>query len=220
MLKSAHFTISRFPPNLTVPQGKSPLAVREGETVELECLVSGKPKPIILWSRADKEAPMPDGSMQMESYDGVLRIVNVTREMSGSYRCQTSQFNGFNVKPREAVVELIVQYPPAVEPVWQEVRQGLGRPVGLNCRVLRAHPSRVLRFEWRLGSRLLHAGHFDSRDETDYTIRSLAREGYGEYTCDIINEVGPGRCSFLLTGETSTRFTRRVNLTYIYSITI
>lgn len=92
-----------------MPRGKSPLVVREGETVELECLVSGKPKPIILWSRADKEAPMPDGSMQTESYDGVLRIVNVSREMSGSYRCQTSQYNGFNVKPREAVVELIVQ---------------------------------------------------------------------------------------------------------------
>uniref|UniRef100_A0A8C1TCU2 MAM domain containing glycosylphosphatidylinositol anchor 2 n=1 Tax=Cyprinus carpio TaxID=7962 RepID=A0A8C1TCU2_CYPCA len=189
------------PPNLTVPRGKSPMAVREGETVELECLVSGKPKPIILWSRADKEAPMPDGSMQMESYDGVLRIVNVSREMSGSYRCQTSQYNGFNVKPREAVIELIVHYPPAVEPVWQEVRQGLGRPVAMNCRVLRAHPSRVLRYEWRLGSRLLHAGTFDSRDDTDYTIRSLVREGYGEYTCDIINEVGPGRCTFLVTGK-------------------
>ncbi|KAK5853157.1 hypothetical protein PBY51_006972 [Eleginops maclovinus] len=97
------------PPNLTVPRGKSPLVTREGDTVELECLVSGKPKPIILWSRSDKEVPMPDGSMQMESYDGVLRIVNVSREMTGSYRCQTSQYNGFNVKPREAEVELIVQ---------------------------------------------------------------------------------------------------------------
>lgn len=47
--------------------------------------------------------------MQMESYDGTLRIVNVSREMSGMYRCQTSQYNGFNVKPREALVQLIVQ---------------------------------------------------------------------------------------------------------------
>ncbi|KAG7246233.1 hypothetical protein CRUP_030867, partial [Coryphaenoides rupestris] len=67
------------PPNLTVPRGKSPLVAREGDTVELECLVSGKPKPIILWSRADKEVPMPDGGAQTESYDGVLRVVNVTR---------------------------------------------------------------------------------------------------------------------------------------------
>lgn len=83
--------------------------VQETETVELQCLVSGKPKPIILWSRADREMAMPDGSMQMESYDGILRIVNVSRDMSGTYRCQTSQYNGFNVKPREAVIELIVQ---------------------------------------------------------------------------------------------------------------
>ncbi|XP_064846561.1 MAM domain-containing glycosylphosphatidylinositol anchor protein 2-like [Oncorhynchus masou masou] len=187
------------PPNLTVPRGKSPLVVREGDTVELECLVSGKPKPIILWSRADKEAPMPDGTLQVESYDGVLRIINVSREMTGSYRCQTSQFNGFNVKPREAVVELIVQYPPTVEPVSLEMRQGLGRPVAMNCRVLRAHPSRVLRYEWRLGNRLLHAGHFDQSDETEYTVKSLNREGWGEYTCDIINEAGAGRCTFLVT---------------------
>ncbi|TRY95094.1 hypothetical protein DNTS_016335 [Danionella cerebrum] len=97
------------PPNLTVPREKSPLVTQEGDTVDLQCLVSGKPKPIILWSRSDKEAPMPDGNMLSESYDGVLRIVNVSREMTGTYRCQTSQYNGFNVKPREATVELIVQ---------------------------------------------------------------------------------------------------------------
>ncbi|KAL7992821.1 hypothetical protein Chor_017077 [Crotalus horridus] len=100
---------STVPPNLTVPQEKSPLVTREGDTIELQCQVTGKPKPIILWSRADKEVPMPDGTMQMESYDGILRIVNVSREMTGTYRCQTSQYNGFNVKPREALVQLIVQ---------------------------------------------------------------------------------------------------------------
>lgn len=98
-----------MPPNLTVPQEKSPLVTREGDTIELQCQVTGKPKPIILWSRADKEVAMPDGALQTESYDGTLRIVNVSREMTGTYRCQTSQYNGFNVKPREALVQLIVQ---------------------------------------------------------------------------------------------------------------
>ncbi|KFP40289.1 MAM domain-containing glycosylphosphatidylinositol anchor protein 2, partial [Chlamydotis macqueenii] len=101
---------STVPPNLTVPQEKSPLVTREGDTIELQCQVTGKPKPIILWSRADKEVAMPDGAMQTESYDGILRIVNVSREMTGTYRCQTSQYNGFNVKPREALVQLIVQW--------------------------------------------------------------------------------------------------------------
>ncbi|XP_016353998.1 MAM domain-containing glycosylphosphatidylinositol anchor protein 2-like isoform X1 [Sinocyclocheilus anshuiensis] len=189
------------PPNLTVPQEKSPLLSQEGDTVELQCLVSGKPKPIILWSRADKEVPMPDGNMQTESYNGVLRIVNVSREMAGTYRCQTSQYNGFNVKPREAIMELIVLYPPAVEPVYTEIRQGLGRPFSLSCRVLRAHPSKVLDYEWKLGTRLLTVGQLHTRDETEYHVRALNREGYGAYTCDIKNEAGAGRCTFLVTGK-------------------
>ncbi|KPP58072.1 hypothetical protein Z043_124140, partial [Scleropages formosus] len=69
----------------------------------------------------------------------------------------------------------------------------------MNCRVLRAHPHRVLKYEWRLGNRLLNAGLVDSRDESEYTVRNLNREGYGEYSCDIINEAGAGRCSFLVT---------------------
>ncbi|XP_006793109.1 MAM domain-containing glycosylphosphatidylinositol anchor protein 2 isoform X6 [Neolamprologus brichardi] len=92
--------------------------------------------------------------------------------------------------------------PPTVEPVFMEMRQGLGRPVVMTCRVLRAHPSRVLRFEWLLSNRLLHAGAFDAqRDETEYTIRSLNRDGWGEYTCNVINEAGAGKCTFQVTGK-------------------
>ncbi|XP_030575161.1 MAM domain-containing glycosylphosphatidylinositol anchor protein 2 isoform X1 [Archocentrus centrarchus] len=200
------------PPELTVPRGRSHLIAQEGDTVDLQCLVSGKPKPIILWSRVEESgvaaaaaavaALMPDGSVQTESYDGILRISNVTREMSGTYRCQTSQYNGFNVKPREALIQLVVQFPPTVEPVYTEIRQALGRAFSLTCRLLRAHPARLLRYEWKLGTRLLTVGQFsDQKDDTNYHVRALNREGYGEYTCDITNEAGAGRCTFLVTGK-------------------
>lgn len=39
------------PPELTVPRGRSLLVVQEGDSVDLQCLVSGKPKPQVLWSR-------------------------------------------------------------------------------------------------------------------------------------------------------------------------
>ncbi|XP_029316426.1 MAM domain-containing glycosylphosphatidylinositol anchor protein 2 isoform X2 [Cottoperca gobio] len=200
------------PPELSVPRGRSNLIAQEGDTVDLQCLVSGKPKPIILWSRVEESGAaaaaaatvilMPDGLEQTESYDGVLRISNVTREMSGTYRCQTSQYNGFNVKPREALIQLVVQFPPTVEPVYTEIRQALGRAFSLTCRLLRAHPARLLRYEWKLGSRLLTVGQFsDQRDDTSYLVKALNREGYGEYTCDITNEAGAGRCTFLVTGK-------------------
>uniref|UniRef100_A0A3B4ZX85 MAM domain-containing glycosylphosphatidylinositol anchor protein 2-like n=1 Tax=Stegastes partitus TaxID=144197 RepID=A0A3B4ZX85_9TELE len=197
------------PPELTVPRGRSHLIAQEGDTVDLQCLVSGKPKPIILWSRVEESggaaaaaALMPDGSAQMESYDGVLRISNVSRDMSGTYRCQTSQYNGFNVKPREALIQLVVQFPPVVEPAYTEIRQALGRAFSLTCHLLRAHPARLLRYEWKLGTRLLTVGQFsDQKDDTNYHVRALNREGYGEYTCDITNEAGAGRCTFLVTGK-------------------
>ncbi|XP_041827265.1 MAM domain-containing glycosylphosphatidylinositol anchor protein 2 [Melanotaenia boesemani] len=198
------------PPELTIPSGHSKLIAQEGDTVDLQCLVSGKPKPIILWSRVEESraaaaaaaALMPDGSPQMESYDGILRISNVTREMSGVYRCQTSQYNGFNVRPRQALIQLLVQFPPTVEPVYTEVRQALGRAFSLSCRLLQAHPARILQYEWKLGSRLLTVGEFtDQKHDTEYHVRALNREGYGEYTCDITNEAGAGRCTFLVTGK-------------------
>lgn len=98
---------------------------------------------------------------------------------------------------------LLFADPPAVEPAYTEIRQGLGRPFSLSCRVLRAHPSRVLKYEWKLGTRLLTMGQLDTRDETEYNVRALNREGYGAYTCDITNEAGAGRCTFLVTGKTS-----------------
>lgn len=73
----------------------------------------------------------------------------------------------------------------------------------MSCRVLRAYPTRVLTFEWRLGNKLLRTGQFDAQDLTEYTIRNLARDSYGTYNCNIINEAGAGRCSFVVTGKRS-----------------
>uniref|UniRef100_A0ACB8G723 Uncharacterized protein n=1 Tax=Sphaerodactylus townsendi TaxID=933632 RepID=A0ACB8G723_9SAUR len=84
--------------------------------------------------------------------------------------------------------------PPAVEPTFLEIRQGQGRSVTMSCRVLRAYPTRVLTFEWRLGNKLLRTGQFDAQDSTEYIIRSLSRDSYGVYNCNIINEAGAGSC--------------------------
>ena len=100
------------------------------------------------------------------------------------------------------LISIHVTDPPTVEPVFTEIRQALGRAFGLTCRLLEAHPARLLQYEWKLGSRLLTVGQFiDERHETSYHVKALNREGYGKYTCDITNEAGAGRCTFLVTGE-------------------
>lgn len=114
----------------------------------------------------------------------------------------------FDILPFFCIVSYFLSVPPTVpptvEPVYTEIRQALGRAFSLTCRLLRAHPARLLRYEWKLGSRLLTVGQFsDQRDDTNYLVRALNREGYGEYTCDITNEAGAGRCTFLVTGESA-----------------
>lgn len=82
------------------------------------------------------------------------------------------------------------------------MRQALGRAFSLTCSLLQANPARLLRYEWKLGSRLLTVGQLtDQNLDTSYHVKALNREGHGEYTCDITNEAGAGRCTYLVTGE-------------------
>lgn len=98
------------PPTISVPKGRAVVTVREGSPAELQCEVRGKPRPPVLWSRVDKEAALlPSGLPAEETPDGKLRLERVSRDMSGTYRCQTARYNGFNVRPREAQVQLNVQ---------------------------------------------------------------------------------------------------------------
>ncbi|ELW66099.1 MAM domain-containing glycosylphosphatidylinositol anchor protein 1, partial [Tupaia chinensis] len=98
------------PPTISVPKGRAVVTVREGSPAQLQCEVRGKPRPPVLWSRVDKEAALlPSGLPLEETSDGKLRLERVSRDMSGTYRCQTARYNGFNVRPREAQVQLNVQ---------------------------------------------------------------------------------------------------------------
>lgn len=98
------------PPVLSVPAGAQVVSVREGANAELVCLVvDGKPRPPVLWSRVEKDLLMPGGKTMVETPDGRLRLRNVSRDMTGIYRCQTAPYNGLNIKRREAQVQVNVQ---------------------------------------------------------------------------------------------------------------
>lgn len=70
----------------------------------------------------------------------------------------------------------------------------------MTCRVLKAYPTRVLTFEWKLGNKILLTGRFESQDYTQIRVDNLSKDSYGVYNCSIMNEAGAGTCSFLVTG--------------------
>ncbi|KAM7048640.1 LOW QUALITY PROTEIN: MAM domain-containing glycosylphosphatidylinositol anchor protein 1-like [Molossus nigricans] len=146
------------PPPISVPKGKAVVTVHEGSPAELQWEVRGKPRRPVLWSRVDKEvALLPSGLPLEEMPDGKLWLECVSRDMSGTYHCQAARYNGFNERPREAQVQLNVQFPleVEVEPSFQDVRQALGRPVLLSCWILRGSPQRMASAVWRFKGQLL-----------------------------------------------------------------
>ncbi|XP_032718204.1 MAM domain-containing glycosylphosphatidylinositol anchor protein 1 isoform X3 [Lontra canadensis] len=195
------------PPTISVPKGRAVVTVREGSPAELQCEVRGKPRPPVLWSRVDKEAALlPSGLPLEETPDGKLRLEHVSRDMSGTYRCQTARYNGFNVRPREAQVQLNVQFPPEVEPSSQDVRQALGRPVLLRCSLLRGSPQRVASAVWRFKGQLLPPPPAvpvaaEAPDHSELRLDAVTRDSSGSYECSISNDVGSATCLFQVSAK-------------------
>ncbi|XP_028902704.1 MAM domain-containing glycosylphosphatidylinositol anchor protein 1 isoform X1 [Ornithorhynchus anatinus] len=189
------------PPTISVPKGLAVVTVREGSRAELQCEVRGKPRPPVLWSRTDKEAALPSGAAVVETPDGKLRLDSVSRDMSGTYRCQTARYNGFNIRPREAQVQLNVQFPPVVEPSSQDVRQGLGRPVALRCSLLQGSPLRLASAVWRFNGRLLARPPPEAQDFSELRLDAVTRDSSGSYECSISNDVGMAACLFQVSAK-------------------
>ncbi|KAG3289382.1 MAM domain-containing glycosylphosphatidylinositol anchor protein 1 isoform X3 [Ictidomys tridecemlineatus] len=201
------------PPTISVPKGRAVVTVREGSPAELQCEVRGKPRPPVLWSRVDKEAALlPSGLPLEETADGKLRLERVSRDMSGTYRCQTARYNGFNVRPREAQVQLNVQFPPEVEPTSQDVRQALGRPVLLRCSLLRGSPQRIASAVWRFKGQLLPPpavlpAAAEAPDHAELRLDAVTRESSGSYECSVSNDVGSAACLFQVSATSCPRTT-------------
>uniref|UniRef100_A0A8C5EF30 MAM domain-containing glycosylphosphatidylinositol anchor protein 1-like n=1 Tax=Gouania willdenowi TaxID=441366 RepID=A0A8C5EF30_GOUWI len=189
------------PPVLSVPQGGQVVNVREGGNAELVCLVvDGKPRPPILWSRVEKDLLMPSGATMVETPDGRLRIRNVSRDMMGAYRCQTAPYNGLNIKRREAQVQLNVQYPPILDPVYQDVRSRNYQTVTLRCTVLRSNPPRLTYIRWFRNGDQIRMPMPDLKETPELKFR-LEPTNNGTYECRVNNTAGISSCTFNVSAQ-------------------
>uniref|UniRef100_A0A1A8FTJ5 MAM domain containing glycosylphosphatidylinositol anchor 1 n=1 Tax=Nothobranchius korthausae TaxID=1143690 RepID=A0A1A8FTJ5_9TELE len=182
-----------YPPVLSVPPRGQTVNVREGGIVDLVCLVvDGKPRPPVLWSRTEKDLLMPSGKAVEETPDGRLSLRNVSRDMMGSYRCQTAPYNGLNIKRREAQVQLNVQYPPILDPVFQDVRSRSTLEVILRCTVMRSSPPQTTDARWFRNGKFIQMSMPDLKEQT----LKLGPTSNGTYECRVSNSAGTSTCRF------------------------
>ncbi|XP_065152190.1 MAM domain-containing glycosylphosphatidylinositol anchor protein 1 isoform X1 [Paramisgurnus dabryanus] len=191
---------SVVPPILSVPVGGGVVNASEGGTAELVCLVDGKPRPPILWSRANKDLPMPSGDWVVETRDGRLRLTNVSRDMMGAYRCQTAPYNGLNIKRRQAQVQLNVEYPPVVDPVLLDVRSPTFQSVNLRCVVLKSNPNRIASVRWFRNGAAIRTPPVDPQSIPQLRFK-LDPTNNGTYECRVSNGVGTSTCTFNVTAQ-------------------
>ncbi|XP_063039818.1 MAM domain-containing glycosylphosphatidylinositol anchor protein 1 [Engraulis encrasicolus] len=182
------------PPILSIPSGGATVNVKEGGTAELVCQVDGKPRPPVLWSRGNKDLPMPNGDWMVETRDGRLRLTNVSRESLGPYRCQTAPYNGLNIKRREGQVQLNVQFPPMLDPDFQDVRSPNFQQVVLRCVVIKANPTKIASFRWFLNGKPV-TPLMDSQDTPVHRFR-LEPSKNGTYECRVSNSAGTSSCTY------------------------
>ncbi|KAL0968765.1 hypothetical protein UPYG_G00271400 [Umbra pygmaea] len=73
-------------PSFLVPSGhRSSKMVLRGDVLELECIAEGLPTPEVSWSKVSGE--FPEGRTSLPNFKKTLRIVNVSEEDTGEYRC-------------------------------------------------------------------------------------------------------------------------------------
>lgn len=91
--------------------------------------------------------------------------------------------------------------PPAVEPAFQDVRQGMGHSVTLRCTMVKGSPMKVATSVWRFNGSLLAQPLAEQQDYSELKVDSVSRETSGSYECSISNDVGVSACLFQVSGK-------------------
>ncbi|XP_070174728.1 limbic system-associated membrane protein-like [Littorina saxatilis] len=207
----------------------STVMVREGETVELVCNVTGVPHPMVTWYRiptglmqdSDRKAEADRRKKQIGVAGEVLVIHNVTRYCDDVYECVA--YN--NVPPAaHRSIRVYVEFPPEVRLPNRKIGQSLGKTTILEC-VVTAYPHAIT--VWRRHGEDIERNakyNIEVYDEDENTltlalrIQSLSRDDYGKYECVSENLLGKDSETMMLyeyplerTTMSTTTTTRKTN---------
>ncbi|XP_070207543.1 basement membrane-specific heparan sulfate proteoglycan core protein-like isoform X4 [Littorina saxatilis] len=157
--------------------------VSEGTTGTLRCVVTGKPRPTITWSRARGELTsnhVPQGEM--------LRITRATMEDRGIYICTVSNIAGraqasgiVDIERRQSpVIELFPQEPQTIQP---------GGSALFQCRVTGGIPAPTVTWS-RVGGKQFTATTKLMTESGVIMFERVTGEEQGSYICTATNAAG------------------------------
>ncbi|CAL1533799.1 unnamed protein product [Lymnaea stagnalis] len=192
------------PPRI-IEQLSSPptVSVREWETVELVCNVTGIPTPRVSWYRVSSGLMDGDdaGAKKLIGNEGeVLVIHNVSRYCDDKYECLA--FNNVDpVATRE--IRVHVEFPPEVRLPNRKLGQTKGKSTILECEIT-AYPQ--ILSVWKRNGKELQRGmnhvievyNEGNKVILSLRIQSVQDEDFGEYECYAHNLLGDDSEKMLL----------------------
>ncbi|XP_044515881.1 MAM domain-containing glycosylphosphatidylinositol anchor protein 2-like [Gracilinanus agilis] len=173
--------------------------IREGETLELTCLVTGHPRPQIRWTKTAGSAS--DRFQDSSVFNETLRITNIQRHQGGRYYCKAE--NGLGSPAIKSIRVDVYYLDDPVVTVHQSIGEAkeqfyYERTVFLRC-VANSNPP--VRYSWRRGQEVLLQGsdkgveiyepfftqvpyflHFQGETKI-LKLKNLRPQDYANYSC-------------------------------------
>ncbi|XP_060243551.1 MAM domain-containing glycosylphosphatidylinositol anchor protein 2 isoform X2 [Meriones unguiculatus] len=165
--------------------------IREGETLELTCLVTGHPRPQIRWTKTAGSAS--DRFQDSSVFNETLRITKIQRHQGGRYYCKAE--NGLGSPAIKSIRVDVYYLDDPVVTVHQSIGEAkeqfyYERTVFLRC-VANSNPP--VRYSWRRGQEVLLQGSdkgveiyepFFTQGETKILkLKNLRPQDYANYSC-------------------------------------
>ncbi|RUS74183.1 hypothetical protein EGW08_018051, partial [Elysia chlorotica] len=167
---------------------------------ELKCYATGRPEPVVKWTRMAGEL-LPDGGTMFQG--NILRISRVKSNHAGIYKCTASNSAGMD----EREIRLTVLFPPEVSTGTREVYQKIGYVKELVCDIKGYPPATPEQIAWmHEGRSVISKGRIEIRNipgaanriTSIVTIYGVQSEDFGRYTCSASNDKGSGEVSMSL----------------------
>uniref|UniRef100_A0A8C0VWG0 Ig-like domain-containing protein n=1 Tax=Castor canadensis TaxID=51338 RepID=A0A8C0VWG0_CASCN len=182
---------------------------KQGESLHLECKISGSPEIKVLWFRNDSELHESwKYNMSFVNSVALLTINEASAEDSGDYICEAH--NG--VGDASCSTALTVKAPPVFTQTPPPIGALKGSDVILQCEISGTPPFEVLWVKDRKQVRSSKKFKITSKNfDTSLHILNLEASDVGEYHCKATNEVGSDKCVCTVKFKEPPRFVKKLS---------
>ncbi|XP_063064100.1 neural cell adhesion molecule L1-like protein isoform X2 [Engraulis encrasicolus] len=182
------------------PQGQ---LVTIGSNVEIQCVASGNPRPIISW-RMNGQLIGDAPTHNRRVYTDKITLQNVQRSDTAVFQCEAANRHGSIM----ANINLMVlnARPVILTKDYQEYSAVRGRKVILDCKVFSSPPADIVWSSAAMGT-IEEGERFSRLEDGSLLIKSVEREDSGQYSCRASNSEGETAITAKLEIKEATQIT-------------